>query len=89
MQIPAGWSTWTDQERLAYADEIINYGQRLASVGSSIRASVEKAQETIANMENIGLELTAQQILQIRNKFVAENAAAYLALPDSIPIPGA
>jgi len=89
MQIPDGWASWTDQQRLAYADSIINYGQQLASVGGSIRSSVEKAQETIANMENIGLELTAQQILQIRNKFVAENAAAYLALPDSIPIPGA
>jgi len=87
MQIPAGWSSWTDAQRLAYADSIINYGQQLAAVGGSIRSSVEKARETISSMDSIGLELTAQQILQVRNKFVAENAQAFLALPDSVPEP--
>lgn len=87
MQVPAGWSSWTDAQRIAYADAIIDYGQKLASVGNSIRNSVERAQNTIEQMDSIGLELTPQQILQIRNKFVAENAAAFIALPSSVPGP--
>ena len=87
MDVPTGWASWSDAQRLSYADSIIDFGQRVAAVGGKIRQSVEKAQQTIANMDSVGIELTAPQILQIRNKYVAENAAEFLALSSSVPEP--
>jgi len=87
LSVPAGWAAWSDDERIAYADSIISYGRSLVHIGEKIKASVEKGQETISNLEDIGISLTAQQQLNIRNKFVQENATAFLAIPSSIPVP--
>ena len=88
ISVPTGWPSWTDEQRIAYADSIISYGRSLVHIGEKIKASVEKGQETLENLDALGIELTAQQVLQVRNKFVQQHAAEFIALPDSVPVPG-
>ena len=82
--IPAGWANSTDAQRAAFADKVIARGQTLTELGVGIRSAIEKGQNALALLDELGFEISEEQEKAIRNRFIKPYKDALDALPDTI-----